>query len=77
LAQINVGSSFAHSHLDEENGEEEEDIGVDEHGEGLIESSKGTLSNYTTEDDRLLCQTLLANGMDPAVGTDQLEILIG
>jgi hypothetical protein len=28
---MNVGSSFSHSHLDEENGEEEEDIGVDEH----------------------------------------------
>jgi hypothetical protein len=44
---------------------------VDEHGKGLIEPPKGRASNYTIEEDRLLCQIWLAIGIDPVVGTDE------
>ena len=74
MAQMNVASSFAHI-LQDENGEEEnvDDFGVDEHGEDLVDAPKGRASNYTTGEDRLLCQTWLAIGMDPAIGTDQTK----
>jgi hypothetical protein len=67
---MNVGSSFSHTCVDQENGEEEE-FELDEDGEGLIEAPGGRTTNYTIAEDRLLCNTWLKIGIDPAVGTDQ------
>jgi hypothetical protein len=71
MAHMNAGSSFSHSHFDEEIGEEEGYV-VDEHGEGMIELSRGgRTANYTMEEDRLLCRTWLQIGMDLLVGMNQ------
>jgi hypothetical protein len=67
---MNVGSSFSHTYVDQENGEEDV-FELHEDGEGLIEAPGGRTANYTIVEDRLLCNTWLKIGIDPAVGIDQ------
>ena len=59
LETMNVGSSFAEQHYQQE--EEEHQVHqqafqVDEHGEGLIDALKGRSANYTVDEDRLLAK---------------------
>uniref|UniRef100_A0ACD5XAB5 Uncharacterized protein n=1 Tax=Avena sativa TaxID=4498 RepID=A0ACD5XAB5_AVESA len=44
---------------------------LDEDGEGLLDAPKGKATNYTLEEDQLLCKAWCNIGMDPTVGTDQ------
>jgi hypothetical protein len=46
---------------------------ADEEGEGLIDAPKGRASNYTIEEDVLICNTWLNVSMDATVGTDQTK----
>jgi hypothetical protein len=72
---MNVGSSFSHTHVDQEIGKKEFD--VDEDGEGLIGACQGgRTGNYTMTEDRLLCKTWLTIGMDPTTGTNQIRDLL-
>jgi hypothetical protein len=72
MAHMKCWLFFLTLHLDDQNGEEEEEeFVVDEHDEGLIEPPRGRTARYTMEEDKLLCQTWLQIGMDPVVGTDQ------
>ncbi|KAE8783734.1 Alternative oxidase 1a, mitochondrial [Hordeum vulgare] len=71
MSTMGVGSNNSHwsqandIHLDEHEFE------VDEEGEGIIEAPKGRAGNYTTNDDKLLCNTWLQVSRDPSVGGDQ------
>ncbi|KAE8777100.1 Alternative oxidase 1a, mitochondrial [Hordeum vulgare] len=71
MSTMGVGSNNSHwsqtidIHLDDHEFE------VDEEGEGIIEAPKGRAGNYTTNDDKLLCNTWLQVSRDPSVGGDQ------
>ncbi|KAI4975005.1 hypothetical protein ZWY2020_048612 [Hordeum vulgare] len=71
MSTMGVGSNNSHwsqtndIHLDEHGFE------VDEEGEGIVEAPKGRAGNYTTNDDKLLCNNWLQVSRDPSVGGDQ------
>ncbi|KAI4989061.1 hypothetical protein ZWY2020_036378 [Hordeum vulgare] len=71
VSTMGVGSNNSHwsqtnyIHLDDHEFE------VDEEGEGIVEAPKGRAGNYTTNDDKLLCNTWLQVSRDPSVGGDQ------
>jgi hypothetical protein len=51
--------------------EDDQEYEVDDECEGLIDAPKGRASNYTIDEDVLLCNTWLNVSMDATVGTDQ------
>ena len=50
---------------------EDHEFEVDEEGEGIVDAPKGRAGNYSTNDDKLLCNTYLQVSRDPSIGGDQ------
>ncbi|KAE8811697.1 putative receptor protein kinase ZmPK1 [Hordeum vulgare] len=67
MSTMSVGSN----NWSQTNEVDEDGYEVDYEGEGLIGAPKGRTSNYTVDEDKLLCNTWLNVSMDPIVGTDQ------
>lgn len=73
MATMNVGSSQTQSqeYWSQNHEPQQDEDELDEDGEGLTEAPTGRSSNYTVEEDKLLCRAWCNIGMDPTVGADQ------
>ncbi|KAE8821273.1 putative receptor protein kinase ZmPK1 [Hordeum vulgare] len=71
MSTMGVGSNNSHWSQTNDIHLDEHEFEVDEEGEGIVEAPKGRASNYTTNDDKLLCNTWLQVSRDPSVGGDQ------
>ncbi|KAE8780064.1 putative receptor protein kinase ZmPK1 [Hordeum vulgare] len=68
---MGVGSNNSHWSQTNDIHLDDHEFEVDEEGEGIVEASKGRAGNYTTNDDKLLCNTWLQVSRDPSIGGDQ------
>ncbi|KAE8806269.1 putative receptor protein kinase ZmPK1 [Hordeum vulgare] len=71
MSIMGVGSNNSHWSQTNDIHLDEHEFEVDEEGEGIVEAPKGRAGNYTTNDDKLLCNTWLQVSRDPSVGGDQ------
>ncbi|KAF7047675.1 hypothetical protein CFC21_056566 [Triticum aestivum] len=71
MSTMGVGSKNSHRSQTNDIHFEDREFEVDEEGEGIVDASKGRAGNYTTNDDKLLCNTWLQVSRDPSVGGDQ------
>uniref|UniRef100_A0A8I6X2K3 No apical meristem-associated C-terminal domain-containing protein n=1 Tax=Hordeum vulgare subsp. vulgare TaxID=112509 RepID=A0A8I6X2K3_HORVV len=71
MSTMGVGSNNSHWSQTNDIHLDDHEFEVDEEGEGIIEAPKGRAGNYTTNDDKLLCNTWLQVSRDPSVGGDQ------
>ncbi|KAI5020046.1 hypothetical protein ZWY2020_044934 [Hordeum vulgare] len=71
MSTMGVGSNNSHWSQTNDIHLDEHEFEVDEEGEGIVEAPKGRAGNYTTNDDKLLCNTWLQVSRDPSVGGDQ------
>ncbi|KAI4995380.1 hypothetical protein ZWY2020_035283 [Hordeum vulgare] len=68
MSTMGVGSNNSHWSQTNDIHLDDHEFEVDEEGEGIIEAPKGRAGNYTTNDDKLLCNTWLQVSRDPSVG---------
>ncbi|KAE8790211.1 Alternative oxidase 1a, mitochondrial [Hordeum vulgare] len=68
---MGVGSNNSHWSQTNDIHLDDHEFEVDEEGEGIVEAPKGRAGNYTTNDDKLLCNTWLQVSRDPSIGGDQ------
>ncbi|KAE8796989.1 putative receptor protein kinase ZmPK1 [Hordeum vulgare] len=71
MSTMGVGSNNSHWSQTNDIHIEDHEFEVDEEGEGIVNAPKGRAGNYTTNDDKLLCNTWLQVSRDPSVGGDQ------
>uniref|UniRef100_A0A8I6Y494 No apical meristem-associated C-terminal domain-containing protein n=1 Tax=Hordeum vulgare subsp. vulgare TaxID=112509 RepID=A0A8I6Y494_HORVV len=71
MSTMGVGSNNSHWSQTNDIHLDDHEFEVDEEGEGIVEAPKGRAGNYTTSDDKLLCNTWLQVSRDPSVGGDQ------
>ncbi|KAE8791045.1 putative receptor protein kinase ZmPK1 [Hordeum vulgare] len=71
MSTMGVGSNNSHWSQTNDIHLDEHEFEVDEEGDGIVEAPKGRAGNYTTNDDKLLCNTWLQVSRDPSVGGDQ------
>ncbi|KAE8802989.1 putative receptor protein kinase ZmPK1 [Hordeum vulgare] len=71
MSTMDVGSNNSHWSQTNDILIEDHEFEVDEEGEGIVNAPKGRAGNYTTNDDKLLCNTWLQVSRDPSVGGDQ------
>uniref|UniRef100_A0A8I6WMB9 No apical meristem-associated C-terminal domain-containing protein n=1 Tax=Hordeum vulgare subsp. vulgare TaxID=112509 RepID=A0A8I6WMB9_HORVV len=71
MSTMGVGSNNSHWSQTNDIHLDEHEFEVDEEGEGIVKAPKGRAGNYTTNDDKLLCNTWLQVSRDPSVGGDQ------
>ncbi|KAE8790894.1 Alternative oxidase 1a, mitochondrial [Hordeum vulgare] len=71
MSTMGVGSNNSHWSQTNDIHLDDHEFEMDEEGEGIIEAPKGRAGNYTTNDDKLLCNTWLQVSRDPSVGGDQ------
>ncbi|KAE8812960.1 hypothetical protein D1007_10058 [Hordeum vulgare] len=71
MSTMGVGSNNSHWSQTNDIHLDDHEFEVDEEGEGIIEAPKGRAGNYTTNNDKLLCNTWLQVSRDPSVGGDQ------
>lgn len=71
MSTMGVGSNNSHWSQTNDIHLDDHEFEVDEEGEGIVEAPKGRAGNYTTNDDKLLCNTWLQVSRDPSVGGDQ------
>ena len=75
---MGVGSQSSHwSQTNEVHDNDHEYENMDDEGEGLMEAPKGRMTNYTVQDDVLLCHTWLnvSFGCDCCDGPNYEHIL--
>uniref|UniRef100_A0A8I6XSA4 No apical meristem-associated C-terminal domain-containing protein n=1 Tax=Hordeum vulgare subsp. vulgare TaxID=112509 RepID=A0A8I6XSA4_HORVV len=71
MSTMGVGSNNSHWSQTNDIHLDDHEFEVDEEGEGITEAPKGRAGNYTTNDDKLRCNTWLQVSRDPSVGGDQ------
>ncbi|XBI76324.1 hypothetical protein VPH35_069576 [Triticum aestivum] len=71
MSTMGVGSNNSHWSQTNDIHLEDHEFEVDEEGEGIVDTPKGRAGNYSTNDDKLLCNTYLQVSRDPSVGGDQ------
>ncbi|XBJ14400.1 hypothetical protein VPH35_006446 [Triticum aestivum] len=71
MSNMGVGSNNLHWSQTNDIHFEDHEFEVDEEGEGIVDAPKGRAGNYTTNDDKLLCNTWLQVSRDPSIGGDQ------
>ncbi|XBI96190.1 hypothetical protein VPH35_032510 [Triticum aestivum] len=71
MSTMGVGSNNSHWSQTNDIHFEDHEFEVDEEGEGIVDAPKGRAGNYSTNDDKLLCNTYLQVSRDPSVGADQ------
>ncbi|KAE8791885.1 putative receptor protein kinase ZmPK1 [Hordeum vulgare] len=71
MSTMGVGSNNSHWSQTNDIHIEDHEFEVDEEGEGIVNVPKGRAGNYTTNDDKLLCNTWLQVSRDTSVGGDQ------
>uniref|UniRef100_A0A8I6YWJ1 No apical meristem-associated C-terminal domain-containing protein n=1 Tax=Hordeum vulgare subsp. vulgare TaxID=112509 RepID=A0A8I6YWJ1_HORVV len=71
MSTMGVGSNNSHWSQSNDIHLDDHEFEVDEEGEGIVEAPKGRAGNYTTNDDKLLCNTWLQVSRDPSIGGDQ------
>ena len=68
---MGVGSNNSHWSQTNDIHFEDHEFEVDEEGEGIVDAPKGRAGNYSTNDDKLLCNTYLQVSRDPSIEGDQ------
>ncbi|KAE8802721.1 putative receptor protein kinase ZmPK1 [Hordeum vulgare] len=68
MSTMGVGSNNSHWSQTNDIHFEDHEFEVEEEGEGIVDAPKGRAGNYTTNDDKLLCNTWLQVSSDPSVG---------
>uniref|UniRef100_A0A8I6X4D1 No apical meristem-associated C-terminal domain-containing protein n=1 Tax=Hordeum vulgare subsp. vulgare TaxID=112509 RepID=A0A8I6X4D1_HORVV len=71
MSTMGVGSNNSHWSQTNDIPLDDHEFEVDEEGEGIVAAPKGRADNYTTNDDKLLCNTWLQVSRDPSIGGDQ------
>ncbi|XBI94219.1 hypothetical protein VPH35_030906 [Triticum aestivum] len=71
ISTMGVGSNNSHWSQTNDIHLEYHEFEVDEESEGVVDAPKGRTSNYSTNDDKLLCNTYLQVSRDPSIGGDQ------
>ena len=81
MSTMGIGSNNSHWSQTNDIHFEDYEFEVDEEGEGIVEAPKGRSGNYSTNDDKLLCNipvkkkllcnTYLQVSRDPSIGGDQ------
>ena len=71
MSTMGVGSNNVHWSQTNDIHFEDHEFEVDEEGEGIVEAPRGREGNYSTTDDKLLCNTYLHVSKDPSIGGDQ------
>ncbi|KAE8814119.1 putative receptor protein kinase ZmPK1 [Hordeum vulgare] len=71
MSTMGVGSNNSHWSQTNDIHLDDHEFEVDEEGEGIVAAPKGRAGNYTTNDDKLLCNTWLQVSRDPSIGGDQ------
>ncbi|KAE8795391.1 putative receptor protein kinase ZmPK1 [Hordeum vulgare] len=71
MSTMGVGSNNSHWSQTNDIHLDDHEFEVDEEGEGIVAAPKGRAGNYTTNDDKLLCNTWLQVSRDPFIGGDQ------
>ncbi|XBI48803.1 hypothetical protein VPH35_112470 [Triticum aestivum] len=71
MSTMGVGSNNSHWSQTNDIHLEDHEFEVDEEGEGIVDAPKGRAGNYSTNDDKLLCNTYLQVSRDPSIGGDQ------
>ncbi|KAE8787348.1 Alternative oxidase 1a, mitochondrial [Hordeum vulgare] len=71
MSTMGVGSHNSHWSQTNDIHLDDHEFEVDEEGEGIVAAPKGRAGNYTTNDDKLLCNTWLQVSRDPSIGGDQ------
>ena len=59
MSTMGVGSNNSHWSQTNDIHLEDHEFEVDEEGEGIVDVPKGRAGNYSTNDDKLLCNTYL------------------
>ncbi|KAE8766671.1 Alternative oxidase 1a, mitochondrial [Hordeum vulgare] len=67
MSTMGVGSNNSHWSQTNDIHIEDHEFEVDEEGEGIVNAPKGRAGNYTTNDDKLLCNTWLQVSRDPSL----------
>jgi hypothetical protein len=70
---MNVASNHSQEYVSQEYATHkvDDELELDEDGEGLVDAPKERSTNYTMEEDVLLCIAWCKVGIDPATSTDQ------
>ncbi|XBI30418.1 hypothetical protein VPH35_054168 [Triticum aestivum] len=68
MSTMGVGSNNSHWSQTNDIHLEDHEFEVDEEGEGIVDAPKGRAGNYSTNDDKLLCNTYLQVSRDPSIG---------
>ncbi|KAE8801658.1 Alternative oxidase 1a, mitochondrial [Hordeum vulgare] len=71
MSTMGVGSNNSHWSQTNDIHLDDHEFEVDGEGEGIVAAPKGRAGNYTTNDDKLLCNTWLQVSRDPSIGGDQ------
>ncbi|XBH87870.1 hypothetical protein VPH35_075250 [Triticum aestivum] len=71
MSTMGVGSNNSHWSQTNDIHFEDHEFEVDEEGEGIVEAPRGRAGNYSTTDDKLLCNTYLHVSKDPSIGDCQ------
>ncbi|XBI81160.1 hypothetical protein VPH35_090134 [Triticum aestivum] len=71
MSTMGVGSNNSHWSQTNDIHLEDHEFEVDEEDEGIVDAPKGRADNYSTNDDKLLCNTYLQVSRDPSIGGDQ------
>ncbi|XBI30063.1 hypothetical protein VPH35_053901 [Triticum aestivum] len=71
MSTMGVGSNNSHWSQTNDIHLEDHEFEVDEEGEGIVDAPKGRAGNYSTNDDKLLCNTYLQVSRDPSIEGDQ------
>ncbi|KAI4990617.1 hypothetical protein ZWY2020_038980 [Hordeum vulgare] len=71
MSTMGVGSNNSHWSQTNDIHLDDHEFEVDEEGEGIVLAPKGRAGNYTTNDDKLLCNTWLQVSRDPSIEGDQ------
>uniref|UniRef100_A0A8I6YCP2 No apical meristem-associated C-terminal domain-containing protein n=1 Tax=Hordeum vulgare subsp. vulgare TaxID=112509 RepID=A0A8I6YCP2_HORVV len=71
MSTMGVGSNNSHWSQTNDIHLDDHEFEVYEEGDGIVAAPKGRAGNYTTNDDKLLCNTWLQVSRDPSIGGDQ------
>lgn len=71
MSTMGVGSNNSHWFQTNDMHFEDHEFEVDEDGEGIVDTPKGRVGNYSNVEDILICNTWLQVLRDPSIGGDQ------
>ncbi|KAE8771973.1 Alternative oxidase 1a, mitochondrial [Hordeum vulgare] len=71
MSTMGVGSNNSHWSQTNDIHLDDHEFEVYEEGDGIVAAPKGRAGNYTTNDDKLLCNTWLQVSRDPSIGGEQ------